>query len=445
MNFLVNHTVIKFFMESLWRDEAFSWAMASQGLGIFQLTARDFNPPLYYVLLYGWMQIAGSSEAAMRSLSVLFFVGTLYVCWRFMIDLLNVPARRAVLYLALIAINPMLSYYAVEARMYSLLAMLAALSYYAYLTRRPYLYVLGTAAGLYTHYFMFLVIACQVAGSVLTGGFADLRRRLPVLAAPLLLLAPWVVMTLWLREDHGSEFWVEALSWKFAVHVVTSMYTGHDAVYGFLERPERWLFAVCLVPFVLWCLWAGYRWVERRVVVANTALWALLPPATIFVLSFVKPVFVPRYLIFSAVGLLLLFVAGLERLRPVARAAALLVLAGLAVQYQLLQADRHSKGVFRETIAEISRQAGPEDLLYVARELEFFPAEYYFDRTRVFIFGPKYEDIKAYTGKVLIPRDRVVLALPQSGRRVFVLKGDREVSVVQGRQRIPVAVGVGQH
>src|SRR5690349_542177 len=117
MTFLVNHTVIKFFMESLWRDEAFSWAMASQGVGIFQLTARDFNPPLYYLLLYGWMQIAGSSEAAMRSLSVLFFVGTLYVCWRFMIDLLAVPARRAVLYLVLIAINPMLSYYAVEARM----------------------------------------------------------------------------------------------------------------------------------------------------------------------------------------------------------------------------------------------------------------------------------------------------------------------------------------
>jgi len=292
---------------------------------------------------------------------------------------------------------------------------------------------------------MFLVIACQVAGSVLTGGFADLRRRLPVLAAPLLLLAPWVVMTLWLREDHGSEFWVEPLSWKFAVHVVTSMYTGHDAVYGFLERPERWLFALCLVPFVLWCLWAGYRWVERRVVVANTALWALLPPATIFVLSFVKPVFVPRYLIFSAVGLLLLFVAGLERLRPAARTAALLGLVALAVQYQLLQADRHSKGLFRETIAEISRQAGPDDLLYVARELEFFPAEYYFDRTRVFVFGPKYEDIKAYTGKVLIPRDRVVLALPQSGRRVFVLTGDREVSVGQGGQRIPVALGVGQH
>jgi len=444
MSFLVNYTVVKFFTESLWRDEAFSWAMATQGLGILPLTARDFNPPLYYLLLYSWMQIAGSSEAAMRSLSIVFFTGTLYVSWRFMIDLLGVPARRAALYLILFAINPMLSYYAVEARMYSLLALLAAASYYAYLARRPALYVLSTTAALYTHYFMFLVIACQVLGSVLTGGFTELRRRVVLLAAPLMLLAPWVLATMWLKEDYGSEFWVEPLAWKFAVHLVTSIYTGHDAVYGFLERPERWLFVLSLVPLVLWCLWTGYRWAERRTIVANTALWALLPPVSIFILSFVKPVFVPRYLIFSAVGLLLLFVAGLERLQPIARAAALMVLGALALQYQVLQAQRHSKGVFRETIAEISRQAGPDDLLYVARELEFFPAQYYFDRSRVFVFGPKYDDIKAYTGKVLIPRDKVVLALPQTRQRVFVLNGDREVSVVQGGRWIPVTVGMGQ-
>src|SRR5215210_6356260 len=209
MTFFVNHTVVKFFVESLWRDEAFSWAMATNGLAVLPLTARDFNPPLYYLLLYGWMQITGSSEAAMRSLSILFFVGTLWVAWRFMVDLFGVPARRAAPYLVLFAINPMLSYYAVEARMYSLLALLAATSYYAYLTKRPTLYIVSTTAGLYTHYFMLLVIACQCAGALLTGRFAEARRRIPVLAAPLILLAPWILTTMWLKEDFSSEFWVE--------------------------------------------------------------------------------------------------------------------------------------------------------------------------------------------------------------------------------------------
>src|SRR5262249_20733975 len=155
--------------EGLWRDEAFSWAMASQGLHAVPLTARDFNPPLYYLLLAGWMQLFGPSESALRLLSVLFFCATLWVVWRTMTDLLDVPPRRAWLYISLVAINPLLSYYAVEARMYSLLAFLSAASCYAYLARRPVLYVFATTAGLYTHYFMGLVVLTQVISTFAVG------------------------------------------------------------------------------------------------------------------------------------------------------------------------------------------------------------------------------------------------------------------------------------
>jgi mannosyltransferase len=337
MTFLTQHTVIKFLVEGLWRDEAFSWAMASRGWGLLPLTARDFNPPLYYLLLAGWMQLVGSSELALRSLSVVFFVGTLLVTWRFMVDLLDVPRRRAWLYLALIACNPMLLYYAVEARMYSLVALLAATSFYAWLAQRPVLYVISTAAGLYTHYFIVLVLVCQVLGTTLAGRFGDLRRRIAMLALPLLLLAPWVFATLWLKEDGGREFWVETPGWRSIFHLVTSVYTGHDESFSLIDRPERWLFALGLLPIVLWSLWTAAVRGVRRDVVLGTALWALLPPAIVLLTSFVKPVFVPRYLIFSSVGLLLLFVGGLERARPRVRAAFLVILFGLALQYQVLR------------------------------------------------------------------------------------------------------------
>ena len=106
MSFLLNHPAAKFLFEGFWRDEAFSWAIASRGARILPLTARDFNPPLYYLLLFAWMQVFGSSEIAMRSLSVLFFAGTLWVLWRFLIDLLTVPPRRAAAYVLLFALNP---------------------------------------------------------------------------------------------------------------------------------------------------------------------------------------------------------------------------------------------------------------------------------------------------------------------------------------------------
>lgn len=429
MSFLANHTVVKFLTESLWRDEAFSWAMANQGLGILPLTARDFNPPLYYLLLYAWMQIAGSSELAMRSLSLVFFAGLLWVLWRFSRDLLDVPRQRAALYVAFAGLNPMLLYYAVEARMYSLVALLAALSFYALLTRRSFLYVVSTTAALYTHYFMALAIGCQLVAVLFTGGIAEVRERLRTFAAPWLLLMPWVVLTLRLKEDYGGEFWVERPGWKFVLHILTSIYTGHDEVYGFLERPERWVFALCLIPIVLWSLWAAYRWADRRLAVASVALWALVPPAMIFVVSFVKPLFVPRYLIFSSVGLVLLLIVGMERARPAVRSVMLVLLGALAINYQVLQAHRHSKGVFRETIRGLAQQGRPDDLLFVTREHEFFPAEYYFGSDRVFIFGRPYEDIKAFSGKVLIPRAKVVESVPP-GRRVYALTGDRDVELL---------------
>jgi hypothetical protein len=444
MHFLTQSTVVKFFVEGLWRDEAFSWAMATNGLGVLPLTARDFNPPLYYLLLYGWMQLTGSSEVAMRSLSLLFFTATLWVVWRFMVDLLGIARGWASAYVLLFALNPMLSYYAVEARMYSLLALLAAVSFYAYLARRPVLYVVGTTAGLYTHYFMLLVVACQLIAALSSAaGRADLRRRSVAFSAPLLLLAPWLCTTIALKDDYGGVFWIEHPGWKFSAHLVTSIFTGYDAVYGFLDRAERWRFAACLLPLLGWSLWAGSQWRERRPVVVQTIVWALVPAVLVFTLGFVKPLFVPRYLIFSTTGLLMLFIIGIDRTNPAVRVAVLCILSALSLHYQVLQAQRHSKGGFRETIRAAASEAQPEDVLLVRHESDFFPAQYYFGESRVFVYGRRYEAIPAFQGKVLIPRDKVILTPPATSGRVFVLNGDR----VSTLQTAPAAatMRVGQH
>ncbi|PIZ64741.1 hypothetical protein COY14_04075 [Candidatus Roizmanbacteria bacterium CG_4_10_14_0_2_um_filter_36_9] len=69
-----------FFVQNLWRDEAFSVVMSGQSVGnIIQSTAADFNPPLYYLILHYWMLIFGSSEIAIRSLSLLFYTLTIFV------------------------------------------------------------------------------------------------------------------------------------------------------------------------------------------------------------------------------------------------------------------------------------------------------------------------------------------------------------------------------
>src|SRR4051794_34792270 len=56
-----------------WIDEGISVGIASHDLrDIRGVLAQDGNPPLYYLLLHGWITVAGTSEAATRALSLLF-------------------------------------------------------------------------------------------------------------------------------------------------------------------------------------------------------------------------------------------------------------------------------------------------------------------------------------------------------------------------------------
>src|ERR687893_1209151 len=54
-----------------WIDEGLSVGIADRPLGeIPDALRRDGSPPLYYVVLHVWMQVAGTSEEAARALSL---------------------------------------------------------------------------------------------------------------------------------------------------------------------------------------------------------------------------------------------------------------------------------------------------------------------------------------------------------------------------------------
>jgi hypothetical protein len=57
----------------MWLDEAQTAAIADRPFGdVFDALRVDGAPPLYYVLLHGWIQLFGASDAAVRALSSLF-------------------------------------------------------------------------------------------------------------------------------------------------------------------------------------------------------------------------------------------------------------------------------------------------------------------------------------------------------------------------------------
>ena len=177
MQDLFTKTPLLFYVQNLWRDEAFSFVLATKPLfQILSITVSDFNPPLYYVFLRYWMFLFGSTEIALRTLSLLFFLGTVYFAYEILKKIFVIPTNRALIYFTFICCNPFLLTYAFEARMYMMVTFFVTLSYYALLIDRKKLYIAAITLAFYTHYFSVFIFAAQLI-SYLVKEFFILRTK----------------------------------------------------------------------------------------------------------------------------------------------------------------------------------------------------------------------------------------------------------------------------
>jgi len=183
-----------------WIDEAITVGIASHDLADIPRTLRqDGSPPLFYLLLHGWMALVGTGEAATRTLPLLFALLAVPVSWWAGTAVLD--RRAGALAAAGAAGCPFLTYYAQETRMYSLVAVLSVLACACFVLaflqgRRRFVAPLGLwiVLLLYAHnWALFLVAGMGVAWLWLrrTGRVGG-RDGALLAAGVALLYAPWV-------------------------------------------------------------------------------------------------------------------------------------------------------------------------------------------------------------------------------------------------------------
>ena len=212
---LVAAVVLRFWTTSdLWLDEVLSVNIARLPLpSLFDALRQDGSPPLYYVLLHGWMEVFGTGDLAVRSLSGVFAVAALPVVWVLGRDVGG--PRTAWAALVLVASSPFAVRYATEARMYSLLVLLTAIGAVATrraLTRptRPALAAVAATSGLLllTHYWAFYLVLIVVAWlGACSWRSADRGAQMSVLAAVAagaLLFLPWLPTMLFQLAHTGT-------------------------------------------------------------------------------------------------------------------------------------------------------------------------------------------------------------------------------------------------
>lgn len=331
--------------QSIWWDEGHSIFVATNPiLQIPTLPAMDVHPPAYFALLHLWMAMAGSSEFALRYLSVIFSLLTLALLWPFATALANrartpPPAARLVALLA--AISPLYVAYAQEVRSYAMITCLALASTYIlwrllFRGQRPgsarqqsallLLYIVLTAACLYTHYFTIFLLLFQNLVWLAWLFRSHFLFRYPAAAVKgqarlwlasqlgiLLLFAP----QLWLALRQVTSYTNPNLVPPTLAHFASRSWQAYTV--GLTVEPAlaRWgMAAMAGVLLVGWLIQLRTNRGKLTIPALFLSGWLLLPLGAYFIVLQRQPSFEPRYMILVTPALFLLLALGLGHAPP---------------------------------------------------------------------------------------------------------------------------------
>lgn len=376
----------------LWLDEALSVNIARLPVSkLADALRHDGHPPLYYVLLHGWMRLAGTGNLAVRSLSGLLSVATLplaYLAGRRLGG-----QRLAWGTVVVLALSPYFLRYGSETRMYSLVILLVFAGFL--LVSAPLAsgaetvvswwraggVTLVTAALLWSHYWSMWLVAA--VGALVAVRIAQTRRRhgswdrnaLKLLAAMTVGASSFVA---WLpvlayQAAHTGTPWARAF--RPASMVVSSIQEFAGGPYSEPQVLMYLMIALVVVGLFGVGIDAWRLRLDVRVRPDARAPAAVLA-ATMAVASVVgiatRSAFSPRYAAIYFPLFVLLVALGIDRFRDglprniVVSVFLLLSLVGLGLTFRLVRTQAQdiaeviaSTGVQRSLVVTCPDQLGP--------------------------------------------------------------------------------------
>lgn|GEM_PF-880595 len=306
---------------SLYTDEAYSLALAQRGFGHMLGLFFNYEPngTPYSILLWPLIRIFGTGPTLLRLPAVLGGTASVPALW-WAARRLATPTA-ALLAAGLLAINPMAVWYGQEARSYAfvLLAVCLAFGVLPHALdrgrgRRAWVgYVAAMVALAYCELFAVPLVLPAQALIVWRRGRAGLRRWVSALLAVLVCCVPLLVGAAIARSHRDALYWAprtDRALVTFALQELTAGLSGVSAL--------RWATlaggVALLVVAVVWIARRGAAPAVRGTL-ATAICWGVVPAAVLLAISFVQPVFWPRYAILSLPGLCLALALAAELLR----------------------------------------------------------------------------------------------------------------------------------
>ncbi len=350
----------------LWLDEAQAVAISRLPLpDLLEALRQDGAPPLYYLLLHGWIRLFGTGTFAVRMLSSCLALAALPLAWR--AGVLVGGRRAGAAALLLFATSPFAIRYASETRMYSLVVLLVLAGLVVVLDpirprRRGRLLLLAflTGALVLTHYWSFFLLAAVGVGLAwrLMTNRED-RDAAAVFGAVLvgsLAFVPWIPSFLFQLQHTGNPW--GSPPGMAAVELAIRGFAGGDS------DPAQ-LLAVVLTGIagsLLLSTWTGGRGRRSPARAVGAASLATIVLGAI-ALMVTGDAFASRHAAVALPLFLMTVAAGISSLEPArARGVTLVVTAvlGLAASLHSVLPPRTQAG---DIAAAIARQAAPGDVV----------------------------------------------------------------------------------
>lgn len=385
--------------KSVWFDEAYSVYVATQSFGdIPRLLARfDTHPPLHYLLLHVWIAFWGSGEIAIRLLSVLAGLGTVFFTFLLGRDLGGIQV--GILGSILTAVSPYHIAASQDARMYPLLGLFVILGFYglhhAIQRDRRWgwaLYAIAMLGSVYTHHFAWSALIGQACYFFLTARRAHLRPY--IISTGGLVLGSLPLIPFWIFQFETVRIWPDIRP-PFDLIAVTDllgMFSFGGTIFGFGTYFQRGplplaLRPALLAPFVLLLL-AGILsfkdWRSRCLVVGY---WAV-PIGIIVLISLTwKNVYYERYFSFLMPAFAIALASGAWAVANYfpgkQQAVMLLAAAGVPLAFIVPSLVQHyhapSHYDWRAAAKWVEERASPDDFVLFIPAFARVPFEYYFD------------------------------------------------------------------
>lgn len=422
----------------IWYDEGFAILFSEKGLramlyGTLAPTgagSADIHPLGYYTLLWIWMNVFGDSLFAVRLLSILAGIVSVFLVYLVAQEALS-DVKSAQLAMFFAALAPFPIHYAQEIRMYSFLSMWLLLATYSYQRGSKsgnwlwWVLFSGSAAlAQYTHNLAAFYLVPLSLWPLPQKDWRTFRSVVIAGLGALVLYLPWLIQLPSQFAKIQQAYWVERPDISKLLTLLLVYITN-------TPLPDRLIAAALAATLIIAIIGLLQTAKATRQAESKGGLLvfylSFAPPLLLFLFSQWRPVYIERALITSGTvfSIWLAWVLTKTNLSNVVRyALSGLILASFALGiYQHVTYRDFPYGPFEELNQSLRERIQPQDVIIHSNKLTFIPAIYYAPGlTQEFMGDP--------------PGSRVDTLAPAT-QEVLQVKGQAEIeTAIGGAERI---------